>query len=97
MSDADQLDDEPAHPATNRKPSAEICCRLADNLRRYRNYRGYTQEGLAKVCGLQKNYVGNVEQATVNISLANLEALATGLRCGEDELLRRQLLLPPFR
>jgi hypothetical protein len=56
-----------------------------------------TQEGLAKVCGLHRNYVGNVEQATVNISLANLEALATGLRCGEEELLRRQLLLPPFR
>ena len=97
MSDADELNDDPARPATNRNPSVEICCRLADNLRRYRYYRGYTQEGLGKVCGLHKNYVSSVEQATVNITLANLEALATGLRCGEDELLRRQLLLPPFR
>ena len=97
MSDEDELNNDPARPAPNRNPSVEICCRLADNLRRYRNYRGYTQQGLAKVCGLHKKYVGNVEQVTVNISLANLESLATGLRCGEDELLRRQLLLPPVR
>jgi len=49
------------------------------------------------MCGLTKSYVGNVEQATVNITLANLEALAIGLHCGEDELLRRQLLIPPLR
>jgi transcriptional regulator with XRE-family HTH domain len=81
----------------NRKPSIEICYRLADNLRRYRHYRGYTQHELARQCGFSNSYVGEVEQGTVNITLANLEALATGLRCGEDELLRRQLLLPPFR
>jgi len=97
MSGTEELNDDPARPSTYRTPTVEICCRLADNLRRYRYYRGFTQRGLAKVCGLHKNYVSNVEQATVNITLANLKALATGLRCGEDELLRRQLLLPPFR
>jgi transcriptional regulator with XRE-family HTH domain len=95
---ADNVRDDPSAPHSgNRKPSMEIRYRLADNLRRYRSYRGYTQEALAKVCGLHRNYVSNVEQATVNITLANLEALATGLLCGEDELLRRQLLLPGFR
>ena len=97
MSDADNLDEDPALPLGNRKPSAEILNRVAENLRRYRRYRGYTQRALAKVCGVSGNYVSNVEQGTVNITLANLEALATGLMCGEDELLRRQLLLPPFR
>ena len=81
----------------NRKPSMEIRYRLADNLRRYRTYRGYTQEDLAKISGLHRAYASHIEQATVNITLANLEALATGLLCGEDELLRRQLLLPRFR
>jgi transcriptional regulator with XRE-family HTH domain len=97
MSDSDELNDNPARSTTNRKPSLEICCRLADNLRRFRHNRGYTQETLAKYCGLQKTYVSNVEQAIVNISLANLEALAIGLRCGADELLRRQLPLPRLR
>jgi transcriptional regulator with XRE-family HTH domain len=97
MSDEKELNDDLERPGMNRKPSVEIRCRLADNLRRYRYYRGYTQERLGKLCGLGTSYIGDVEQATVNITLANLEALATGLRCGEDELLRRQLVLPPFR
>jgi len=81
-------------PGTNRKPSLEIRCRLADNLQRFRRRRNYTQQQLAKYCGFQKNYVSNVEQAAVNITLANLEQLARGLRCGEDELLRPYLLSP---
>ena len=98
MSDADgDQNDNPGRSVGNRKPSTQICYRLADNLRRYRHYRGYTQHALAKVCGISPSYIGDVEQGNVNITLANLEALATGLRCGEDELLRRQLLLPPFR
>jgi len=97
MSGVDELLAIPRPSRGNRKPSVEIRYRLADNLRRFRSYRGYTQEGLAKVCGFHRNYVSNVEQATVNISHANLEALATGLLCGEDELLRRQILLPRSR
>jgi transcriptional regulator with XRE-family HTH domain len=97
MSDAKESDDDPERPGINRKPSFGIRCRLADNLKRYRYYRGYTQERLGKLCDLRASYVGDVEQATVNITLANLEALAAGLRCGEDELLRRKLVLPPFR
>jgi transcriptional regulator with XRE-family HTH domain len=61
----------------NRKPSLGIRHWLSDNLKRLR----------AAHCGLHKNYVSNVEQGAVNISLANLEALATGLGCIEWELL----------
>jgi len=74
---------------TNRKPSWEIRCRLANNLKRFRRLRGYSQGRLAARTGLQRNYVSNVEQGTVNITLANLEALAGGLECGEEELLMR--------
>lgn len=93
----ESIDDAAKSPAANRKPSSELRCRLADNLKRFRRLRGYTQEQLATHSGLTRNYISNVEQATVNISLANLEALAQGLRCGEDELLRRQLLLPHLK
>jgi transcriptional regulator with XRE-family HTH domain len=97
MNGDDYVDGASTRPAGHRKPSTEICYRLADNLRRYRHYRGYTQHQLARQCGFSNSYIGDVEQGIVNITLANLEALAMGLRCGEDELLRRQLLLPPFR
>jgi DNA-binding XRE family transcriptional regulator len=73
----------------NRKASPEIGWRLATNLRRLRKARGYTQERLGKLCGFSKTYISNVEQGTVNICLANLEALANGLDCFEGDLLRR--------
>jgi len=71
----------------NRKASPEMLRRLSVNLKRLRRERGYTQERLAKLCGFTKNYISNIEQATVNISLSNLEALTIGLNCGFDELL----------
>lgn len=72
-----------------RKASLEIRWRLSINLKRLRESRGYTQQELANLCRLTKNYISDVEQGTVNITLANLEALARGLGCTEEELLRR--------
>lgn len=77
----------------NRKASTAIRYRLADNLKRLRQARGYTQKELGRLCGLSKTYIGNVEQGAVNISLANLEALAIGLGCAEEDLLR---LVSPY-
>jgi transcriptional regulator with XRE-family HTH domain len=59
-------------------------------LKRFRELRGYTQSALADLCDLHKSYVSNVERGTVNISLANLEALAAGLGCAEYELLQKR-------
>ena len=75
---------------TNRKPSSEMSDRLGNNVKLLREARGYTQRELASRCGLCKSYISNVEQGTVNISLANLEALANGLFCGAEELLARK-------
>jgi transcriptional regulator with XRE-family HTH domain len=87
-------------PLNNRKASAEILWRLSENLKRLRKARGYTQERLGKRCGLTKNYISNVERGTVNISLANLEAIAIGLNCTAEDLLGkpiRQPCPPPVR
>jgi DNA-binding XRE family transcriptional regulator len=72
-----------------RKASPEIRRRLSNNLKRLRESRCYTQEDLAEFSGLNKSYISNVEQATMNVTLASLEALAKGLDCDEEELLRR--------
>ena len=74
----------------NRKPSQAILLRLADNLKALREGRGYTQAGLAQRTGLTKTYIGNIEQATVNVTLASLETVAEGLECFEEDLLRRR-------
>ncbi len=73
----------------NRKASPEILWRLSTNLKRLRNARGYTQQELGNLCGFSRSYICNVEQGTVNISLANLEALAIGLGCAAIDLLIR--------
>ncbi len=72
----------------NRKPSLEVRLRLAHNMQRLRKARGLTQRELAERCGMRNTYVSNVEQATVNICLAGLQALAEGLDCSEEDLLR---------
>jgi transcriptional regulator with XRE-family HTH domain len=72
----------------NRKASEQIRRRLSTNLKRLRLARGYTQQGLAKLSGLSKTYISDVEQGAVNITLANLEVLAIGLRCSEADLLQ---------
>ena len=59
----------------NRRPTSEMLGRLATNLRRLRYARGYTQHELARRCGLPNSYISEVELETVNITLANLEAL----------------------
>jgi tRNA(Phe) wybutosine-synthesizing methylase Tyw3 len=73
----------------HRQPSAALLHVLAENLRRWRLARGYTQAQLARACGLPASYIGDIEQATVNITLANLEALSVGLVSSPAELLTR--------
>lgn len=73
----------------NRVPSLEIRHRLATNVKRLRQNLGYTQERLGELCGLQEDYIGDVEQGAINISLASLETLANGFGCTECDLLRR--------
>ena len=73
----------------NRKASPEIRWRLATNLRRLREARGYTQLELARRTGLPNSYISKVEQELKNVTLANLEALADGLDCSLEDLFRR--------
>jgi transcriptional regulator with XRE-family HTH domain len=74
---------------TYRKPSSEILYRLADNVKRLRQARGLTQAQLGRLTAFHKNYISDVERATINITLGNLEALAVGLKCSEADLLWR--------
>jgi transcriptional regulator with XRE-family HTH domain len=78
----------------HRKPSAEILGYLATNLKTRRAARGYTQEELARLCGFFPSYIGDLEQQTVNVTLANLEVVAKGLACMAYELLRPPVALP---
>ena len=59
--------------------------RLADNLRRLRKERGWSQEDLAHKAPLHRNQIGKIEQARQSTGIDIIEKLATtfGVQAGE--------------
>lgn len=53
---------------------------LSKSLRRLRATHGVSQEKLAELCGLHRTYIGSVERGERNISLDNLERIATAFQ-----------------
>ena len=60
--------------------------RLARNIRLLRTVRGWSQEALAQKAGLDRTYVGAVERAERNLTLASIEKLAGALGVEVREL-----------
>lgn len=60
---------------------------FARNLREIRVKQGLSQEELADIAGLHRTYVGSVERGERNISIDNMERLATALKINIQDLL----------
>ena len=79
--------DPPFYGTTLHKPEATLRERLARNVRLLRVMRGWSQEVLALEAGLDRSYVGAVERAERNLTLASMERLAGALGVEVRELL----------
>lgn len=55
-------------------------------VRKLRTARGITLEGLAELSGLSRQYIGDVERGTRNISLINIEKIAKAFGLSLPEL-----------
>lgn len=61
--------------------------RLAEAAKERRLRMDLSQEELAARSNLHRTYIGAIERGERNVSLATLEALASGLECDPSELL----------
>lgn len=69
---------------TGKRTAREL---LANNLRRLRAERGLSQEDLAFEANLHRTFVAHVERGVRNISIDNIEKLASALKMKSHELL----------
>ena len=60
---------------------------FARKLKEFRVKKGLSQEELADIAGLHRTYVGSVERGERNISIDNMERLASALDISVQELL----------
>jgi transcriptional regulator with XRE-family HTH domain len=58
---------------------AEVLVLFGARLRKVRTAKGISQEKLAELAGLHRTYVSSVERGSRNISLVNIDKLATAL------------------
>lgn len=70
---------------------------LAKNVRAIRLAKGYSQEELAFACGLHRTYISDIERGTRNISLDNIERIATALDVQLSELFNSNELASDFQ
>lgn len=67
-------------------PSAAIRELLGDIVIRLRKARGLTQVRLAAAWGVRVGYIGDIERAAINVTLASLQTVAVGLHCALVDL-----------
>ena len=68
-------------------PHTSARLRFAANMRSRRLEKGYSQETLAGIANLHRNYIGSVERGERNVAIDNMEAIAKALDCTIIDLL----------
>ena len=52
---------------------------FADNVKKYRKEKGYSQERFAELCGMHRTYISALECYRRSISLENIQRIADAL------------------
>ncbi len=78
---------EPDPPPYGKPPVSQAAKRLARNVRLLRVAHGWSQETLALNAGLDRSFVGAIERAERNITLASAEKIANAFGMTVADLL----------
>ena len=62
--------------------------RLGHRIQTERKARGFSQNGFAKDCGLNRSYFGGIERGERNLTFAVLCKICNGLRCDVAKVTR---------
>ena len=65
----------------------DILERFGNRVRQLRKERGFSQEGFAVECGLDRTYFGGIERGERNVALRNIEAIASALGISLSDLM----------
>ena len=65
----------------------DILERFGQRVRALRKEQGYTQEGFAAACELDRTYMGGIERGERNLALKNIDAIARALGVSLSELM----------
>lgn len=79
------LDESPA-PNSDETKSLSVRVLFGRRIRELRKAKGYSQEKLASLSGLDRSYFGGVERGERNVGLDNIAAIARALDAPIQEL-----------
>ena len=60
--------------------------KFGEHIRHLRKQRGLSQEKLAELAGLHRNYIGGIERGERNVALLNILRLSRALRVPPGDL-----------
>lgn len=66
----------------------DILKKFGTRVRELRKAKGFSQEGFAEHCHLDRTYIGGIERGERNVALRNIEAIAHALGISLSELLQ---------
>lgn len=66
----------------------EILIQFGRNVKAERVRKGYSQEGLSEVMGVNREYISRIERGLQNMSLVKITILANYLEANIEDLLR---------
>ncbi|WP_369753640.1 helix-turn-helix domain-containing protein [Flavobacterium sp. WC2409] len=70
------------------KEKSKILINFGDKVREVRIKNGLSQEQLAHLADVHRTYIGMIERAEKNITLINIEKIATALGVNINELIK---------